>query len=180
MSIEPILTDLEEALASHRPEVLETLQPAATASDLEMLTALSGSELPEDFLALMAWHAGQSALSNAQLLPGWRLQQPAEIASMLEPYTEMFDQGLFNHPAWWQPGWVPVFANDAGHMILRDDVGVLGGVAGQMLWVSMDDPERVILYPSLGDMLGRIAAAIRSGQEVVPPEGYPQSHQIPF
>lgn len=150
------LAELQQWLEKVAPDELDELNEPASPEMANKLNEAYGGHVPEDVLALYAWHDGGQIPD-----PWWELSDIDAVIRTRELHESMPD--LHEQANWWSDSWIPVAADDDGNHLCVDIDGSFDGTAGQVLIFMHDDGERQIVAPSLGVYLEVLLRACQEG-----------------
>lgn len=157
----PLVARLDRWLQAYRPDYRAGLAPGASAADIDEIARRVDGELPALLRDLLTWCDGQRADNFGSLEFYWALMSAREIASTLDDMAWFV--GQHDIDGFWGPGWVPFLANGFGDYVCIDLEGGFGGIPGQILEHSHEDPVRYITHPSLEAWLETLVVAVESG-----------------
>ena len=173
-SMKDVWKRLELALKRFAPDVKKSLNRPATNAKLAGLESRLGLQLPAEVRASYLLHDGQKA-EHAGLLPEgfadledeYRLLPLVEILSEWEPWKELSVIGEFAgntatpdagvRADWWNLGWVPIASNGGGDSVCIDLAPDADGTLGQVILMSHESSDRLLLARSLGELLADLA-----------------------
>jgi cell wall assembly regulator SMI1 len=166
---------LEAALKSKRPDVLETLQPGATAEDLTALAAAFERRLPAEAELFFQVHNGQKKkrasafiraggevdapfrlLAVKEVIAEWRVWNGLVAKGEFRASTALPDPGVAKE--WYHPGWLPLTTDGQGDHHCLDLAPAAGGRPGQVVMVWHDRAARPVVAGSLVEWLDDLAA----------------------
>jgi cell wall assembly regulator SMI1 len=181
---------IELWLAANAPEIRESLNPPATADELEQLTTVIGQDLPADLIASYQIHNGQAEdAACGGLMPfgedygdiAHSLASLEEVIMDYEMMTELLEGGDFvgieKEPhdaikaAPWNKGWIPI-ANDGGgdYHCVDLDPGPQG-IHGQIITV-VEGPTQAVIADSLAEWLEKVANEMEANALALTDEDY--------
>lgn len=176
-SIDDTLASLLAFYQAHHPGAVESLNPPATAAQLDQLEAVIGQPLPADFRALYELANGQDSDTDAPLFPeGFTLLSIDEIIAQWqlsgavateEALDEAYSTAGVVAEAWWIAGWIPFAGHIRGDSLCIDLAPGKRGVRGQVIDWWHDDASRPQLANSLNDYLGELDTELRRGRYVI-------------
>jgi len=174
---------LERWLATHRPEILESLLPPADDAELARLEAAIGATLPPSFRDLYRWRNGQRDQHGGVFYGLGFLGIPGVISQwetwneVSEDLSESDMRSLDESQSSVVPGvvrerylnrlWIP-FAQDWGgnHIGVDLDPGPNGRV-GQVINFGRDEEAKFVLGQTMDDFIDRIATELEAGNFVI-------------
>jgi cell wall assembly regulator SMI1 len=164
------LTEFENWLTKHLPEVAADLNPGASANELQVFSAALDVKLPNDFLHLYAWHNGQGMTVNAgpwyglNFLPLDAVQRECEMwrnvlkESSPESLTSLAESMKSTPPGFVKrqyanAQWIP-FAYDHGGNFLGVDLSPdEHGTYGQVINFGRDEDRKIAVSPSISTFI---------------------------
>lgn len=179
-SIRELWTRAEAWLGEHAPSALRALNPPARPDSIAKLEQELGAPLPQDLLASLDCHDGQSdlavfepwtLLSAEQLVMTWRMIRQACASA---PFRFEISAIGPVQAVWWDDLWLPFAADGAGNDLCVDLHPADGGHTGQVVEYVHDFPERTVIAVSYHQWLANIVTDLESGHYVVGPLGYPR------
>ena len=150
------LIELTAWLEDFAPDVLNDLGEPASAGVLAKLSDAYEGRVPDDVLAVYAWHDGGEIPD-----PWWELSEIDEVLRVKNLHESMPD--LHAAENWWSDAWIPVGADGDGNHMCVDLDGCFDGVPGQVLVFMHDEAERNIVAPSLAAYITALLEACRAG-----------------
>lgn len=178
------LSPLETWLKQYLPEVADSLQPGATARQLQNYANKLGVVLPQDFVHLYHWHNGQKGKA-AGLFYGMHLMSlKASLAACeqerrywqtycdaesREKYPDHASSTPSGHirVQYCNPYWLPFAHDHAGNYLGIDLSPDSQGTAGQVINFGRYEDHKKVLANSLGDFLHWLAAQWQAGNTSV-------------
>ncbi len=164
---------LENWLSVHWPDGLASLNPPATDQDISSLLNALGTNLPEDFIACLKIHNGQSNIAGG-LFDNSEFLSTGAIVEQWTVWKELLDSGDFDgiesepeegiRSDWWNAGWIPITHNGGGDHYCMDLAPDKGGQSGQVITMWHDMAERRIEEKSFGEWFRKYVLAVVSGQ----------------
>lgn len=149
----------ESWLSAHWPEGLGALNPPATDEQIAALQESIGLALPEDYVACLKVHNGQS-YGVGGLFDGAEFLSTDEVLNQWKIWKGLLDGGEFagivSDPArgvrndWWHPGWIPFTHNGGGDHLCLDLAPGASGSPGQVITMWHDSGERDCIAPDFG------------------------------
>ncbi|MBD2037899.1 SMI1/KNR4 family protein [Leptolyngbya sp. FACHB-321] len=162
---------IDHWLAINAPQVLEQLNPGATAKEIAQTEAFWGISFPDDFKLSYRLHNGQdedaySLFPNLQFLP---LESMIEMSETWQECTdenfscapEDIAEGIWN--GWWHPHWLPFTYESNGACECVDLAPAAGGTVGQVITVEWQEAGRWLVAPSFRAYLETFAEALERG-----------------
>ncbi|MBH8573671.1 SMI1/KNR4 family protein [Nostocaceae cyanobacterium CENA369] len=177
-----ILTRIETWFKKHLPEVLDSLNPAATEEEILELENQMQFELPPSFKELYKWHNGQMSRYYPGLFYGLEFLSLPEIHRNWQVWAQLVDEGI-NKDILGQshsPGkvkeiyaskkWIP-FAYDCGgnHLGIDLDPGKKGKV-GQVINFGRDEDVKFVFADDLESFLNWFITQLESGNYIISSE----------
>lgn len=166
---------LKEWLAANWPEALDNLAAPATDSQIAALESQLGAKLPEDFVACLKVHNGQSNafgdlfeggefLSTEGIMDQWNVWQDLLKAHTFDGIKSEPQPGIKND--WWNSRWIPFTYDGSGNHYCLDLDPAESGRSGQIITMWHDASERELLAPSFAQWFDDFVKGILSGQLV--------------
>jgi cell wall assembly regulator SMI1 len=181
MSFDRTLAALEAWLAASAPSLSGCFAGPASEEAIGRAETALGRPLPEDYRAFLRAHDGQRFVpmtaDAGSLAPMLRDFELLPVASSLSEHEAMMNEWddldgmisigpvkpLYKNHLWWPISCI--FGSSWFHCVDLDPAE--GGVAGQIVTVSMKDEVRHVIAPSFEAFLEKIFDAIRSpGAEI--------------
>lgn len=173
--MEEIWARIEAWLRANAPQVLDTLQPGISDTQIQVLESFLGISLPDDFKESYQIYNGQSGddyglLEGREFLSLERLQQEWQIWKDLLDAGDF--EGITSEPVagirddWWNAHWLPLTYDGSGNHDCLDLNPAEGGTHGQVITMWHDAAEREILASSFRQWLEQYADGLESGQFV--------------
>ncbi|MED4135572.1 SMI1/KNR4 family protein [Priestia megaterium] len=155
-----VWNEFEQWLKINRPEVLGTLNEAATESQITEVEQKIGLKFPQNLRELLMIHNGQrdeyiAAIDNYLLLPldeivyTWQTLKELLDGGEFEDFEEVEPVGPVKKEFWWNPCWIPVATNGGGDDICIDLDPAEGGKVGQIITFWHDWEQREVISDSL-------------------------------
>lgn len=170
---------LERHLAARCGGRQGQLRGPVKPAHLVQAESATGLKWPVDLCESLTRHDGEEG--EGGVIRGWRLMPTSDIVAEWEVLARLLRDGDFDaasaspgsgvQRAWWDPAWLPVSENGGGDHHCVDLRPGAGGKIGQVLVFWHDAPERVVVAPSLGELLTGVADEIDTGRLVVDPRG---------
>ena len=173
---------LEQWLQASRPDVFRTLNPGASATDIQRLEAARGFTLPEGVKAFWQRHDGATSGAGRDTFPGddaFFLETCFQLFSLAEIEQEW--TSLINgapsgsdvpdwvpsgvRKEWWANGWMPFAYNGAGDYVFIDLDPAPGGQVGQVLHFWHDLDEMPLLSRDFVAWFELVSENIRAGND---------------
>ena len=168
-------TRFETWLSEHWPEGLESLNPPATDEQIASLQKTLGVTLPDDYVACLKIHNGQSP-DVGGLFDGSEFLSTDEILSQWSVWKELLDAGEFSSiesdPAsgirgdWWNAAWIPFTHDGGGNHLCLDLAPDASGSPGQVITMWHDSGERELVAPNFGAWFKSYTKGVFSGEFV--------------
>lgn len=164
----------EKWLSRHWPDGLNCLNPPATDEQIAKLEEKLEVELPDDFVACLKIHNGQSGY--ASIFDGMEFLSCEEIYSQWLVWKNLLDRGDFDDVSsepepgiksdWWNPKWIP-FTHDGGgdHLCLDLDPTAVGS-SGQVITMWHDMGARELKAKSFAAYFEAYVTGILAGKYV--------------
>ncbi|MFD3702190.1 SMI1/KNR4 family protein [Nocardia sp. NPDC058658] len=168
----PLLTRLDDWLASNRPEYHAGLRPGAADSAIDEIARRIDGELPPLLRSLLVWHDGHVDTNTACLESYWCPMSAEGIVDTLDMIADMVEYEDFADE--WGIDWVPFLENQFGDYVCIDLHGAFDGTPGQIVEFHHDGDYRTITFPSLQAWLETLVTALESGMYEVEEDGRPQ------
>ncbi|KGF73841.1 hypothetical protein DO97_10665 [Neosynechococcus sphagnicola sy1] len=178
--MQEIWARIESWLAANAPQLLDTLQPGASETQIKAVEAVLGIQFPKEVRASYRIHNGQSAYDYG-LLDGHELLSLERIQEEWKIWKDLLDGGDFNgeksdadpgiRSDWWNAQWIPLTYDGAGNHDCLDLNPGEGGNRGQIIEMWHDAPERVIVASSFREWLEQYATGLESGEFIFSEEG---------
>lgn len=171
---------LESWLQTHLPEVVDDLNPGATAAALDDFARALGVRLPDDFMQLYRWHDGQRMAINTGPWYGLGFLPLARVQSECEMWRDVLQESSpesladLDRPMQSTPPrhvrrqyanalWIP-FAYDWGGNYLGIDLDPdVAGTPGQVINFGRDEERKIAVAPSLDAFVGWMLAELDAG-----------------
>jgi cell wall assembly regulator SMI1 len=166
---------LDRWLESHAPQLSRSFGDPVSAAVLSETEALIGRTLPADYVAFARRHDGQRFLPGAvhgtgTLAPIFQAFELLAVSYAESEWRSMREWGngmrgieavgpvqpLYTHVGWWP--FTVVHGASVHHCIDLDPAP--GGDVGQVIVVAKDDDRRVVIAPSFGAFVERLAAVL--------------------
>ncbi|MGR6342607.1 SMI1/KNR4 family protein [Priestia megaterium] len=155
-----VWNEFEQWLKINRPEVLGTLNEAATESQIAEVEQKMGLKFPQNLRELLMIHNGQqdeyvAAIDNYLLLPldeivyTWQTLKELLDGGEFEDFEEVEPVGPVKKEFWWNPRWIPIATNGGGDDICIDLDPAEGGKIGQIITFWHDWEQREVISNSL-------------------------------
>lgn len=151
------LLSLIAALARKQPELEHVLNPPASKADTTFLEKTVGMPLPPDFVMALKTGNGQKEELTG-IFKGHRFLCIEDILSDWKVWKMLSEDGEFDDTRsrpdssikkmWWNPRWVPFTNNGSGDHFCLDMDPSSEGMAGQVIFVWHDSPERRLVSSS--------------------------------
>ena len=164
----------ERWLAENWPEGLACLNPPATIEQIAELEEKLEAKLPEDFVACLKVHNGQTGYSA--IFDGTEFLSCDEIYSQWFVWKDLLDGGNFKDISsepepgiksdWWNPKWIPFTHNGCGDHLCLDLDPASSGSVGQIITMWHDMESREIKAKSFGEFFDTYVAGVLSGKYV--------------
>ncbi|MEH2106583.1 SMI1/KNR4 family protein [Nostoc sp.] len=176
--MQEIWTRIEFWLKANTPQVLDTLNPGASESQIKAVEDALLIQFPDDVKSSYRIHNGQSGY-NYGLINGREFLSLERIQDEWQVWKELLDAGNFDgcesqpEPGigictdWWSPLWIPLTYDGAGNHDCLDLAPAKGGKVGQIIQMWHDDGERYLVASSFQNWLEEYATGLESGQYVV-------------
>ena len=150
--VSPILAQIEDWLASHRPQYRSLLNPPAGEYLFDALRSTAGVVLPDGVKRFYEWHDGQQAGTYDPLLQNLTFMTLMEIATtqQMHQHVSVFDQWSEEH---WQPAWVPFLSNGGGDYLCIATDTFRDIPVGSVLWYDHEVSEREIVHKDFESFL---------------------------
>ncbi|BAY29595.1 putative glucan synthesis regulatory protein [Nostoc carneum NIES-2107] len=177
-----ILHRIENWLKKNFSELLDTLNPGATAEEIQALETQIQNELPSSFKELYKWHNGQRSGTYPGLFYGLEFLSLVEVSANWQVWAELVDDDINKHILCqsYSPGkvkevyankkWVP-FAFDWGgnHLGIDLDPGEQG-IRGQVINFGRDEEVKFIFGDNLESFLNWFITQLESGNYILSSE----------
>ena len=150
------LLEFSAWLEEFTPSVLDDLGDPASAAVLAKLSNSYAGRVPDDVLAMYAWHDGGEIPD-----PWWELSDIDEVLRIKILHESIPELRVLKN--WWSDAWIPVGADGDGNHMCVDLDGCFAGVPGQVLVFMHDEIERNIVAPSLGAYIEALLEACQAG-----------------
>ena len=125
---------LESWLQEKAPEVFVTLQPGATAEELQQAEDELQVALPKSVREFYRVHNGQSTdrygFTATKFLYGWQVPNLRRVVHQWKSWKEVLEKGAFNgilsvpdkgvRDDWWNTKWIPITQNSSGDHLCLD------------------------------------------------------------
>ena len=166
-----LLARLDAALRRQRPEYYSTLLPGATPEQIQGLEKSLQMRLPKDLRDLLEWKGGHAKLirdigefdTGDPLYGKYRLMSVEQIQDVTEEMREMLEGDEWDEPGWWNARFIP-FAHDlSSDYLLLDMSGPVLGPRGRVMDWAHASPQRIIVCPSLRNLIECVVTALESG-----------------
>lgn len=186
MPMREIWARIEAWLEANVPSGASVLSTGAADEEIADTERFLGVSFPEDFRASLRLHDGQCG--GPWLMWGCDLLSLAGIREQWSVWKDLLDRGTFKDVQcdsdgrvvknWWHERWVPLTHDGSGNHHCLDLNPGPDGLAGQIIEMWHDDPERPVVAPSYRAWLAAFADALEAGEYVysehfvglVPPE----------
>jgi cell wall assembly regulator SMI1 len=172
--VQQLWTTYESWLSVQWPEGLARLQAPATDDHIARLEAVLQAKLPDDLIACLKIHNGQSGFGP--LLGGWDFLSVEEIQEQWQVWAELVDAGDFDGYAsepeagirddWYNRKWVPFTHDGAGNHLCVDLDPASSGQYGQVITMWHDGAERELKAPSFLAFLSAYVEGVLAGEYV--------------
>ncbi len=172
---------LKTWLEQNAPELLETLQPAASEKKIAALEQHLGVRLPEDYRAFLALTDGQKEYAEFNFHDG-ELLSTKSIKTQWNIWKELLDDGTFEDSTsqpqlgirgdWWNARWIPFTHDGGGNHLCLDLDPAKGGAVGQIISMEHDNGERLIMFNNFSHWLEQLLEDLQSGEIVFDTEEY--------
>lgn len=170
---------LEASLSRIVPQAVQSLQPGATARQLDAFEKHIGRELPEQLRDFYGWRNGQERYPAVGFLLGCELlcvDDAMNEWSRWQPCADMNEEigeGLTCQPegavlpAYSLPGWIPFAQWPAISNYIGVDLNPgPAGVVGQVIPFGRDDTDKAVGGASLSDCLAFLVEELEEGRIV--------------
>lgn len=164
---------LEDWLSVHWPDGLAALNPPATDEQIASLEQTLGTSLPQEFVACLKVHNGQSELAGG-LFDGSEFLSTSGIRSQWKIWKDLLDSGGFDgiksepqagiRSDWWNPRWIPFTHNGGGDHHCIDLAPAEGGQVGQVITMWHDMGGRELQGKSFDAWFREYVAAVVAGE----------------
>lgn len=165
---------IEAWLQANEPVLRKELLKGATEAEIAKFEKQIGVALPPEYRDSLRRHNGSK---DSDLIPDesgpFYFLPCRDAASEWSTWNLVRNSGDFDdrvaEPSrgvckeWWHPGWIPFATNGGGDNLCLDLSPAKGGVAGQVIRVMHDRPERTRIAPSFTAWLKWLAKALESG-----------------
>ncbi|MBN3923028.1 SMI1/KNR4 family protein [Nostoc sp. NMS4] len=174
-----ILTRIETWFKKHLPEMLDTLNTAATDEEILELENQIQIELPSSFKELYKWHNGQVSRAYPGIFYGLEFLSLSEIYRNWQVWAELVDEGINKHilgqsytpkkvkEIYASKKWIP-FAFDWGGNHLGIDLDPHNqGTVGQVINFGRDEDIKFVFADDLGTFLNWFITQLESGNYMI-------------
>ncbi|MEH2230815.1 MAG: SMI1/KNR4 family protein [Nostoc sp.] len=175
--MQEIWTRIEFWLKTNTPQVLDTLNPGASESQIEAVEEALLIQFPDDVKSSYRIHNGQSGY-NYGLINGREFLSLERIQKEWQVWKELLDAGNFDgcesqpEPGigictdWWSALWIPLTYDGDGNHDCVDLAPAKGGKVGQIIQMWHDNDIRELVASSFQNWLEEYATGLESGQYV--------------
>ena len=148
-----VLQALQAALKKSYPRRLAGF--AKPATDLAKLEKAFGAPLPEDLVALYAWHGGAPGLlvdaETDDSSEGWDLGTPDQVIADWKLWSKLSPKG-------WHETWLPIFSNGAGDNVCLD------AASGKLVGMFHEEPDdHPVVFRSLEKAMIYVLERVKKG-----------------
>ena len=176
--MQEIWSRIESWLRVNAPQILETLQPGISDTQITELENFLSIRFPEDVRSSYRIHNGQSSYEYG-FIDGREFLSVERIKDEWQVWKELLDSGTFqkedgqdqgSDPApgicnvWWSPKWIPLTYDGSGNHDCLDLNPTDRGTVGQIITMWHDDATREIVAPSFRAWLQQYAEGLESGR----------------
>jgi cell wall assembly regulator SMI1 len=172
---------LQTWLEQNAPELLETMQPGASETQIAALEKHLGVRLPDDYRAFLQLCNGQVEGAEFGFYDG-ELLSVDTVKFQWDVWKKLLDQGTFEesraapHPGikndWWNARWIPFTHDGGGNNLCLDLDPAKGGTVGQVITMWHDSSERELMFPSFTVWLESVLDGLESGEIVFDAKEY--------
>ncbi|MCA9136825.1 MAG: ankyrin repeat domain-containing protein [Planctomycetales bacterium] len=162
---------IEAWLSANDPDRLKSLGKPVKPDQFSKLEKTIGCKLPVEVKQLYQVHDGQSYQSFLIELPDggdYFLLPTKEVIREWKTWKDLVDNGEFDglesNPEkgirgdqWFNPKWIPIFANGGGDSYCVDLDPAKGGKKGQVISMNHDNKDRSLIADSLTALLSQLA-----------------------
>lgn len=179
---------IDSWLATHAPQVMESLHSGATDEEIAQAEAFLGVDFPDDLRLSYQIHDGQAEgsyslfpylefLSLQNMVVRSQKWQDGENEDFrCEP--ENISEGIWN--GWWNRYWIPFTTEGNGACQCVDLAPAAGGCVGQVVMIEWQEPGRWLVAPSLRAYLETFADALERGEYRFSENGYGLVDSVDF
>jgi cell wall assembly regulator SMI1 len=170
---------IENWIKINHPDILDTLNEAATEQDITRLESALGLKLPEDFKEFLSVHNGQS-WTHLNLFDGDRLLSIDDIIRDWENWKsvlpvidanckEQFGVSAGSEPEpgikddWWNALWIPITSDGCGDSYCIDLDPTSEGISGQIIRMWHDHPRRELIASSFREWIDNYTSDLENG-----------------
>jgi cell wall assembly regulator SMI1 len=153
------LARLEDAMRRTRHPLVEALQPGLPPDEVRERVAALGVALPDDAVALWAWHDGfDPAFTKSERVPGAEFMPGGVLFLRLARAEEDYGWMLETYPVSdiddWSPKWFPAFASDNGDTVYLDcsTTPATGPTPLQLRYMKDYNPPEVLARNRIGSI----------------------------
>jgi cell wall assembly regulator SMI1 len=173
MHIDAAWDIIERVLHDRLPAVAETLRGPVSDEDLSRLASTTAQELPEDFIASLRRHDGQSNPTRLlDLFDHYTLLNADAMIDNSDMRADALGDDLEDTIEWMTPekvrpimncrGWLQ-FAEAEGDGFALDLAPLPAGTSGQIISLPVDGPTPTPEFPSYGAWLSSYAEKLDAG-----------------
>ncbi len=172
---------LKDWLEQNAPELLETMQPGASETQIVALEQHLGVNLPEDYRAFLRLCDGQPNDPKIRFYDG-ELLSTQTVKVQWDIWKELLDDGDFDdyesqpHQGvksdWWNPRWIPFTHDGGGNHLCLDLDPAPAGTVGQVITMWHDSMDRELIFSSFTAWLENVVNGLESGRIVFEIEEY--------
>ena len=159
-------------LYNNASPVLKSLNKGASEDEIIELEKFIGVKLPEDVrifykefnseLLVCYPFFTMEFLSIKRVALDWEVWNDMFVYGGLPDDKSTPDFGVKND--WWNPKWIPLFADGGGNSFCIDLDPDIGGTMGQIITMEHDADERQVLAKSLNELLAKYIKLLNSGK----------------
>ncbi|MEO1389475.1 MAG: SMI1/KNR4 family protein [Cyanobacteria bacterium J06634_6] len=153
---------IEQSLSQYAPDVLNSLRPGATVSQVSQAEQTLEIELPMDVVISYLLHDGQERYGGGLFYRRWSLLSIEGIVSEWQGWMSLARNG----EAYWHQLWIPIAHDFGGNNYSIDLDPHLGDDIGRIIHTDHETISEIesVVASSLQELLFQLASDLETGE----------------